>query len=120
IASVFSTEIGEGPLPVYYKAQVAQLRSIAFDLIQAAGSPPANSKRTKADTGFWSAVDSKFEELVRAPGRDYDNGVGWRQWEADVISQDEAKFDGHTDNFCPAIIHIHALAVYSHVALAAE
>ncbi|KAG8720365.1 hypothetical protein FRC08_000463 [Ceratobasidium sp. 394] len=125
IASAFSNEIGNGPLPTYYKAQIAQLRSgqrrIAFNIILAAGAPPlTNGKRTKADTGFWTKVDERFEALRAAHGGNYDTGNGWREWEADIIAQDEEMFDDQDPYFTPAVIQYHAPGVYQHAVLATQ
>ncbi|KAG8790918.1 hypothetical protein FRC12_010651 [Ceratobasidium sp. 428] len=108
IAVLYSNEMNAGPLPVAFKAHIAQLRAIAFDIIQAAPAPDSGVKRPKADTGFWQAVDEKFNELAAKYGKNYDTGNGWRDWELDIIAQDELKFDGATQYFDQATVSLHA------------
>ncbi|KAG9119769.1 hypothetical protein FRC07_005048 [Ceratobasidium sp. 392] len=120
IALAFLNEIGEGPLPTYYRAQIAQLPGpsdeSAFDLIRAAPAPPTDGKRTKSDSGFWTAIDAKYKELVWANGTDYKNNNRWRQWETKVINQDLARYDGQTQHFAPEVVQDHAPGIYPHVA----
>ncbi|KAG9077890.1 hypothetical protein FS749_010176 [Ceratobasidium sp. UAMH 11750] len=87
ICSVFAPGI-EKPIPNYVQAHIAQLRLIAHGIIgevqateQAearALTAPRRFRRPRHDTGFWTAVNARFDELRRLHGPQYDDNAGWK------------------------------------------
>ncbi|KAG9121779.1 hypothetical protein FRC07_002115 [Ceratobasidium sp. 392] len=112
IAFLYCNKIADVPLPVFCKAQIAQLRQIAFERIQAAPALLPHGRRPKNDTGFWIAVDTKYKKLIVLHGVNYNASAGWRQWEIEIIAEDKAGFDDHTLFFDQAIISYHAPNIY--------
>ncbi|KAG8716749.1 hypothetical protein FRC08_008864 [Ceratobasidium sp. 394] len=49
---------------------------------------PRRSRRPRQDTGFWTAVHARFDELTRLHGAHYGGNTGWELWEDEVIAAD--------------------------------
>ncbi|QRV96925.1 hypothetical protein RhiJN_24943 [Ceratobasidium sp. AG-Ba] len=120
ICTLYTSEYANGLPPISVKAHIAQLRQIAFGIVNSthnapsvpstSSAPPA--KRPKNDTGFWIAVDAKFVELVAMYGNDY-KATGWREWETAIIEEDLARFDGQANLFTQEVINLYAPGVYN-------
>ncbi|QRV90430.1 hypothetical protein RhiJN_18448 [Ceratobasidium sp. AG-Ba] len=120
ICTLYTSEYANGLPPIAVKAHIAQLRQIAFSIVNSihyTPGLPSNSsapleKHPKSGTGFWIAVDAKFVELVAMYGNNY-KASRWREWETSIIEEDHACFDGHTNLFAQEVIDLYAPGVYN-------
>ncbi|QRV91988.1 hypothetical protein RhiJN_20006 [Ceratobasidium sp. AG-Ba] len=120
ICTLYTSEYTNGLPPIAVKAHIAQLRQIAFGIVDSthntASLPSTSStpltKHPKNDASFWIAVDAKFVELVAMYGNDY-KATGWRVWETTIIKDDHARFDGHANLFAQEVIDLYAPGVYN-------
>ncbi|QRV98448.1 hypothetical protein RhiJN_26467 [Ceratobasidium sp. AG-Ba] len=120
ICTLYTSEYTNGLPPIAVKAHIAQLRKIAFDIIDSTHKTPSlpstssttPTKHPKNDAGFWIAVDAKFVELVAIYGNNY-KATGWRAWESAIIKEDYARFDGHANLFAQEVIDLYAPGVYN-------
>ncbi|KAF7978854.1 hypothetical protein HWV62_44671 [Athelia sp. TMB] len=72
-------------------ANLALMRNIGHSLIakeDEAQRVEVVGRRRGSDTGFWTILEKRLDELYEKHGEDH-KSEGWREWEKEVISEDK-------------------------------